>query len=61
MLLEAGQELTITTDYSIKGNKDLISMSYAKLAQVRRAAPTPQGKRSALVLVCACVRAVGWS
>lgn len=39
VLLEAGQELTITTDYSIKGNKDLISMSYAKLAKVRGAAP----------------------
>lgn len=38
VLLEAGHELTITTDYSIKGNKDLISMSYAKLAKVRAAA-----------------------
>ncbi|PSC70200.1 pyruvate kinase [Micractinium conductrix] len=33
VVLEAGAELTITTDYSIKGTKDLIAMSYAKLAQ----------------------------
>lgn len=33
VLLEAGQELTITTDYSAKGNKNLISMSYEKLPQ----------------------------
>ena len=33
VLLEAGAELTITTDYGIKGTKDLISMSYKKLAQ----------------------------
>lgn len=33
VLLEAGVELTITTDYAAKGNKDLIAMSYQKLAQ----------------------------
>ena len=32
--LEQGQELTITTDYSTKGHKNLIAMSYKKLAQV---------------------------
>lgn len=32
VVLEVGQELTITTDYSIKGNKNLIAMSYQKLA-----------------------------
>ena len=32
VMLESGQELTITTDYGIKGHRDLISMSYAKLA-----------------------------
>lgn len=31
--LVQGQEITITTDYSIKGNKNLIAMSYKKLAQ----------------------------
>lgn len=31
--LSAGDELSITTDYAIKGNKGLISMSYKKLAQ----------------------------
>ena len=33
-MLEAGAELTITTDYGIKGNAGLISMSYKKLAEV---------------------------
>eukprot|EP00887_Chlorella_sp_A99_P008108 scaffold12.g8108.t1 len=36
--LVQGQEITITTDYSIKGNKNLIAMSYKKLAQARRTA-----------------------
>lgn len=31
--LEVGQEVTITTDYATKGNKDLIAISYEKLAQ----------------------------
>ncbi|GLT79491.1 hypothetical protein SLA2020_509770 [Shorea laevis] len=31
--LKQGQEITITTDYSIKGDENLISMSYQKLAQ----------------------------
>ncbi|KAG0467446.1 hypothetical protein HPP92_018412 [Vanilla planifolia] len=31
--LQKGQEITITTDYSIKGDKGIISMSYPKLAQ----------------------------
>lgn len=31
--LEVGQEVTITTDYDTKGNKNLIAMSYKKLAQ----------------------------
>ncbi|EXB96338.1 Pyruvate kinase, cytosolic isozyme [Morus notabilis] len=30
--LKEGQEITITTDYSIKGDQELISMSYQKLA-----------------------------
>lgn len=33
VVLEAGQELTITTDYDIKGSSKLIAMSYKKLAQ----------------------------
>ena len=31
--LQQGQEITITTDYSIKGDENLISMSYMKLAE----------------------------
>ncbi|CAI9095857.1 OLC1v1031884C1 [Oldenlandia corymbosa var. corymbosa] len=31
--LEQGQEITISTDYSIKGDKNMISMSYKKLAE----------------------------
>ncbi|XVF19149.1 hypothetical protein REPUB_Repub11eG0084200 [Reevesia pubescens] len=31
--LKQGQEITITTDYSIKGDEELISMSYKKLAE----------------------------
>ncbi|KAG4156017.1 hypothetical protein ERO13_D03G146800v2 [Gossypium hirsutum] len=31
--LKQGQEITITTDYSIKGDETLISMSYKKLAE----------------------------
>eukprot|EP00271_Cylindrocystis_brebissonii_P020289 TRINITY_DN6658_c0_g1_i1.p1 TRINITY_DN6658_c0_g1~~TRINITY_DN6658_c0_g1_i1.p1 ORF type:complete len:523 (-),score=80.36 TRINITY_DN6658_c0_g1_i1:752-2320(-) len=31
--LVQGQELTVTTDYTVKGNEKLISMSYAKLAE----------------------------
>ena len=34
VMLEAGQVVTITTDYEAKGNKNLIAMSYKKLAQV---------------------------
>ncbi|KAG9137362.1 hypothetical protein Leryth_017701 [Lithospermum erythrorhizon] len=30
--LKEGQEITVTTDYDIKGNTDMISMSYKKLA-----------------------------
>ncbi|KAG0488699.1 hypothetical protein HPP92_007510 [Vanilla planifolia] len=30
--LQKGQQITITTDYSIKGDENLISMSYKKLA-----------------------------
>ena len=30
--LKEGQEITVTTDYSIKGDTDTISMSYKKLA-----------------------------
>ena len=30
--LKQGQEITITTDYSIKGDENMISMSYQKLA-----------------------------
>ncbi|KFM26819.1 Pyruvate kinase, cytosolic isozyme [Auxenochlorella protothecoides] len=33
VFLDAGQEVTITTDYGVRGNKGLIAMSYAKLAQ----------------------------
>lgn len=35
VVLQAGAELTISTDYALKGNKDMITMSYGKLAQVR--------------------------
>ncbi|KAJ7971864.1 Pyruvate kinase family protein [Quillaja saponaria] len=31
--LQKGQEITITTDYSIKGDENMISMSYEKLAK----------------------------
>ncbi|KAG1338230.1 pyruvate kinase, cytosolic isozyme-like [Cocos nucifera] len=31
--LQKGQEITITADYSIKGDEDMISMSYKKLAE----------------------------
>ena len=31
--LEVGQEVTITTDYEKKGNKNMIAMSYKKLAE----------------------------
>ncbi|PKA60311.1 Pyruvate kinase, cytosolic isozyme [Apostasia shenzhenica] len=31
--LQHGQEITVTTDYSIKGDEKMISMSYKKLAQ----------------------------
>ncbi|KAI3425976.1 hypothetical protein D9Q98_007944 [Chlorella vulgaris] len=33
VVLQAGAELTISTDYALKGNKDMITMSYGKLAQ----------------------------
>jgi pyruvate kinase len=31
--LQQGQEITITTDYSIEGDENMISMSYPKLAE----------------------------
>ncbi|CAL9102114.1 unnamed protein product [Musa acuminata var. zebrina] len=31
--LQKGQEITLTTDYSIKGDENMISMSYKKLAE----------------------------
>ncbi|URE38889.1 Pyruvate kinase [Musa troglodytarum] len=31
--LQKGQEITVTTDYSIKGDENMISMSYKKLAE----------------------------
>ena len=31
--LKKGQEITVTTDYTIKGNENMISMSYKKLAE----------------------------
>lgn len=31
--LKKGQEITITTDYNIKGDENMISMSYRKLAE----------------------------
>lgn len=45
-MLEAGHELTVSTDYSLKGNKDCITMSYAKLAQAGAAAHAAGGTGS---------------
>ena len=33
IFLEQGQEITISTDYSLKGDENMISMSYKKLAE----------------------------
>ena len=33
IFLEQGQEITISTDYSIKGDENMICMSYKKLAE----------------------------
>ncbi|XXG72102.1 hypothetical protein AAC387_Pa07g1266 [Persea americana] len=42
--LKEGQEITVTTDYAIKGNENMISMSYKKL---------PQDLKPGNVILCA--------